>query len=58
MVFVTYVMQIEGMNFTVKRNQALIVKNYCQHCDKFYTELLGEDKNKQEKRWTIITQVK
>ena len=50
-------MQIEGVNVTVKSNQALIVKNYCRHCDKFYSELLGEDKEKQEARWRIITQV-
>ena len=53
-----YIMQIEGVKLTVKRNQALIVKNYCQYCDKFYCELLGEDREKQEARWRIITQVK
>ena len=33
------------------------MKNYCQYCDTFHTDLLGKDKEKQEKRWNILTQV-
>ena len=50
--------QIEDVDLAVKRNQALIVKNYCQYSDTFHVELFGEDKEKQERRWKILTQVK
>ena len=34
------------------------MKNYCQYSDTFHVELFGEDKEKQERRWKILTQVK
>ena len=34
------------------------MKNYCQYSDTFHVELFGEDKEKQERRWAILTQVK
>ena len=56
-VFVSTYLQIEGVNLPVRRNQALIVKNYCQYSARLSIELLGEGKGKQERRWQIITEV-
>ena len=49
--------QIDGVNLPVKRNQALIVKNYCQYSDRLCTQLLGEGEERQAKRWQILTTV-